>query len=138
MPVGGYQIGKAPSGAHGLGANLHLPTDQIEERRSPAAIGYVLHVDTGHHLEQLTRHMGRSPVAARRHVDFARVGLRISHELGDRSGRKRWMNHHDLGLADDACYRREIADQIKIELVIECRIEGVAGPKHEERVAVRR
>ena len=43
----------------------------------------------------------------------------------------------DMRRADDAGDRREIADQVEIELVVECRIGGVAGPDHEQRVAVR-
>ena len=45
---------------------------------------------------------GRGPGAGRRHVDLARIGLGIGDELGNRFGRKRWMDHHDVGLADDA------------------------------------
>ena len=63
-----------------------------------AAIRHVDHVDAGHHLEQLAGHMGRGPVAGRRHVELARIGLGIGDELGNRLGRNRWIHHHDVGL----------------------------------------
>src|SRR5215470_1445796 len=39
--------------------DLHLAAEQIGDRRSGTTIGYVNHVDAGHHLEQLAGHMGR-------------------------------------------------------------------------------
>ena len=39
--------------------DLHLPAEQIGERRSATTIRHVNHVDAGHHLEQLAGHMGR-------------------------------------------------------------------------------
>ena len=84
---------------HGGEHDLHLPAEQIGERGRRAAIGHVDHVDAGHHLEQLAGHMGRGPVAGRRHVDLARIGLGIGDELGNRLGRNRWIDHHDVGHA---------------------------------------
>ena len=77
--------------------DLHLPAEQIGQRRCLAAIRHVDHVDAGHHLEQLARQMARGPVAGRRHVDLARIGLGIGDELGNRLGRERWIDRHDDG-----------------------------------------
>jgi hypothetical protein len=41
--------------------HLHLPAEQAGERCPPAPIRHVLHVDAGHHLEQLASDMGRAP-----------------------------------------------------------------------------
>src|SRR5262245_35916993 len=38
---------------------------------------------------------------------------------------------------NDAADRRKIADQVEIELVIERHVGSVAGPDHEQRIAVR-
>ena len=56
-----------------------------------AAIGHVNHVDAGHHLEQLARHVRWRAGAGRGHADLARIGLGVGDELGDRFGRKRWV-----------------------------------------------
>ena len=44
--------------------DLHLPAEQIGQRRRTAAIGHVHHVDAGHHLEQLAGDVGRVPLPA--------------------------------------------------------------------------
>ena len=48
------------------------------------------------------------------------------------------MDHHDLGLADDARDRRDIADEIEIELVVERRVDRVRCADQKKRIAVRR
>ena len=44
--------------------DLHLPAEQIGQRRRRAAIGHVNHVDAGHHLEQLAGDMWPGSIAA--------------------------------------------------------------------------
>ena len=105
--------------------HLHLPAEQIGQRRRRAAIGHVDHVDAGHHLEQLAGDMLRRAVAGRRHVDLAGIGFGIGDELGNRLGRNRWIDLHDDGHADDARDRRDVADEIEIELVVERRVDRV-------------
>ena len=78
------------------------------------------------------------PVAARRHIDLARIGLGVGDELGNRLGRNRWIHLHDVGHAHDARDRRDVAKKIEIELVIERRVDRVHRADHEERIAVRR
>ena len=48
------------------------------------------------------------------------------------------MYQHDKGAADDARDRRDVADEIEIELVVERRVDRVRRTDQEERVAVRR
>ena len=43
---------------------------------------HVLHVDAGHHLEQLTRDVLLAPDTARAHVGLARIGFGIGDEFG--------------------------------------------------------
>jgi len=62
--------------------NLHLAGDQIRQRGSSAPVRHVKHVDAGHHLEQLARHVRRSPVTGGGHSDFAWIGLGERDELG--------------------------------------------------------
>src|SRR5262249_56619072 len=57
-------------------------------------------------------------------------------ELGNRFGRNRWMYYHDFGRASDASDRRDVADEIEIELVVERRIDRAGRTDQEERVAV--
>ena len=77
-------------------------------------------------------------VAGRRHVDLARIGLGVGDELGNGLGRNRWIDHHDNGNAADARDRRDVADEIEIELVVERRVDRVRRSDQEERIAVRR
>ena len=96
------------------------------------------HLDPGHHLEQLAREMGRSSDPGRCRGELAGIGLGISDELGNRLGRDRWVHHHDVGGSDDARDRGNVADQIEIELFVECRVDCVESTDHEQRIAVRR
>jgi hypothetical protein len=69
--------------------------------------------------------MLRGPVAARRHIDLARIGLGIGDELGDRFGRNRRIDLHHVGHAVDARDRRDVADEIVIELFVKRRVDDV-------------
>jgi len=116
--------------------DLHLPGEEIGERRPATAIGHVDHIDPGHHLEQLAGHMGHGADARRRHVDFAGSGLGVGDELGNRAGRNRRVHHHNVGTSEDARDRRDVADEIEVELIVERRVGRVGAPDHEQRVAV--
>src|SRR5262249_37646785 len=50
----------------------------------------------------------------------------------------RWMHRYDVRLPVNACDRRDVADEIETELVIERRVDGVPTADYEQRVAVRR
>ena len=96
------------------------------------------HVDAGHELEQFAGHMRRRADAGRRHVDLARIGLGIGDELRDRFGRKRRHHDHDVGIAADAGDRRDVADEIVIQLVVERRIDRVGKRRQQQRLPVGR
>jgi len=53
-------------------------------------------------------------------------------------GGNRWVHHQDIGLDADASDRRDVADEIETELVVERRVDGLARTDQEKRVAVRR
>jgi hypothetical protein len=46
------------------------------------------------------------------------------------------MHHHDMGRAHDTRDWRDVADEIVIELIVQCRVDSVDGTGHEQRVAV--
>src|SRR5262249_375612 len=104
---------------------LHLPAKKVGERWRLAPIGYMDHVDAGHHLEQLAGEMWNAPVADRRHVDLARIDPSVGDELGDRLGRNWWIRLHDERDAVDACEGRNVANEIEIEMVIQRRVGRV-------------
>jgi hypothetical protein len=89
-------------------------------------------------FEQLAGEMGRESGAARRKIDRAWMGLGIGNELGDRIGRKRWIYQHDKRPADESRDRRDVADEIEIEPIVERRVYCVRRIYKKERVAVRR
>jgi hypothetical protein len=96
------------------------------------------HVDAGHHLEQLARNVVASAGAGRRHVEFTGIGLGIGDEFGNRLGRNRRVHHHDVGISHDARDRRDVADEIVVELVVQRCVDRVEATDHEQRVAVSR
>src|SRR5262249_4659733 len=58
-------------------------------------------------------------------------------ELRDRFSRNGWNDHHDLGTAGNARDRRNVADEIEIELLVKRRIARVRKTNQEKRVAIR-
>src|SRR6516164_3729617 len=115
---------------------LHLSAEQIWQET--AAIRDVKQVDACHHREQLSEDMGRTSNACRRIVDLARIGFGVGDELRDRLGWNRWIYHHDVGATANARDRRDVADEIKIEVRIECGVDRVTRhDRHEQCVAVR-
>src|SRR5262249_40647554 len=69
--------------------------------------------------------MGWGPGTARCHVELARMGLGVGDELGNRLGRDRWIHYQDLGCADDGRDRRDVADEVEIDLVVERGVDRV-------------
>ena len=80
--------------------------------------------------------MGRIALAARSGLERARIGLRIGDEFRDRLGRKGRIHHHDIGDANNACDRRDIAKEIEIEIVVERCVDRGRSVGEQERVAV--
>jgi hypothetical protein len=62
--------------------------------------------------------MGCGANARRRHVDVARIGLRMGGEIRNRFGGKRLMYQYDQGLAHNAPNRRNVAEKVEIELAV--------------------
>ena len=118
--------------------HLHLSAEQVGKRGRRAAIRHVNHVDAGHHLEQLAGNMWTRCRCRRRHVDLARIGLGVGDELGNRLAGTDGFTTMTLGIAHDARDRRDVADEIEIELVVERRVDRVRRNDQEKRVAVRR
>jgi hypothetical protein len=74
----------------------------------------------------------------RRHGELTRIGLGVSDELGNRLGRNRWVYQHDVGVDNNAGDRGGIANEIKIQLVVQRRVDRVVAPCYKQRIAVRR
>jgi hypothetical protein len=83
------------------------------------------HVDASHHLEHLAGNMGRGSVAGRPDVELTRIGLGVGYQLGNGFGRNRGMNHHDKRRVAGARDRRDVTDEIEIELFEHRRIDRV-------------
>src|SRR5262252_7454922 len=117
-------------------------TDTCPARRSvsagpPPPIRYVEHFHAGHHLEQLAVHMLRAPDAARRHIDLTGIGLGISDQPGNGLRWERRVHHQDPWSAAQARDRREVADKIEAEVVVQGRVERIDRRNVEQRGAVR-
>ena len=78
------------------------------------------------------------PTPAEAMRELARIGLCQRDEFGNRLGRNRWADQHDIGRADDGGDRRDVAAEIEAELVVERRIDRARGADHEQRMAIGR
>src|SRR5262249_41310943 len=72
----------------------------------------------------------------RGHADFARIGLGIGDELGNRLGRKRWMYRYDVGLPVNAGDRRDVADEMEHRRLTERGVEGLPPAGYGSGVSV--
>jgi hypothetical protein len=90
----------------------------------------------GHHLEQLAVDVLRAADTGRRHVDLTRIGLGVSDQFGNGLRWERRVHHQDSRSAINARDRRDVADEIEIELVVERRVVRVNRGNLEQRIAV--
>src|SRR5215470_11005047 len=81
--------------------------------------------------------MRGGPDTGRPHIDPARICLGIGDELGNGSSRERGIYHHNQRQADNARDRRDVAEENKIELVVERRVDWTRHVGLEKRMAVR-
>ena len=103
--------------------------------RRRATIRHVKHLDAGHHLKQLTGHMAAVPIR-RPPLDLARIGLGVGDKLRTVLAGRDGLYNHRIGHADNACDRRDVADEIEIKLFVQSwRFDRVGRTDQEERVA---
>src|SRR5262245_27276820 len=81
--------------------------------------------------------MGGRTVTVRRHANLARISLGVGDELGNCFHWYRWMDLHDKRRTGDAGDSCNIADEIETKLIVEGRVDRVAGEDQKKRIAVR-
>jgi len=81
------------------------------------AIRYVHEVGAGHDFEQLAGDMVGAANTGRAITNSTGIGLGTGDELRNRLGWNRRVHHHDVGIADDARDRRNVADEIEIQAI---------------------
>jgi hypothetical protein len=74
--------------------------------------------------------------AGRRHVDPAGIGARVSDEVGERRGGHRRVHHDEEGVARNAGNRRDIVEEIELEIVVERRVDCIGEADEQQRVTV--
>src|SRR5437763_1557592 len=82
--------------------------------------------------------MNPSSVARRSHVDLGRTGFGIGDELGNGSSWHRWIDLHDVCGANGASDRRDVADEIEVELIVKLRVDLIRHADRYKRIAVTR
>ncbi len=88
-------------------------------------------------LEQFAGDVGRCPDAARRHRDLARIGLRIGDEFGNGFCRNRRIDLHHERHVHEVCDRRDVAEEIETEILVERGVDRIRHGRKQQRVAVR-
>src|SRR5262245_42024508 len=117
--------------------HLHMTGDDVLQGRSGALVRHVDDLDLGLCLEQLAGEVRRSPVAAGREVQLARIRASERDQRGERMNRQRWMNHQHVGLRGDQADRSKIPFGIIVDLLVQAGIGGEdAVVRKQQRVAV--
>jgi hypothetical protein len=81
--------------------------------------------------------MRHAAVASRGDVDLARIGFGIGDEFRDGSSRHCGMDDHDLGHAHNTGHRRDVANEIEVELFVQRCVDRSRRGDRKERVAIR-
>ena len=115
--------------------DLHLPADEVGDRRRGALVGDVHHVDTRHHLEKLGAHVRGAAVAVGRVREPLALGER-DQLLDVRSPHRRMHREHRL-VHDQADDRSEILDEIPLEVLGEAVVDRLRRGGDEQGVPVR-
>src|SRR6516162_3574679 len=79
--------------------------------------------------------MGSRTVSVRCHADLARISLSIGDELRNGLYRHRGMDLYGKRVSSNARDRRDVADEIEIELVVEGGVDRVHSDASEKRIA---
>src|SRR5262249_688598 len=116
----------------------NLPGEKVGKRWPAASVRYMLHVHASHGLEQLAVDMLRASGTTGRHVDLAGIRLGVRDELGKRLSRERRVDYQDADSGMRARDRRDIANEVETEVVIDCQVPCVMCTDLEERIAVGR
>src|SRR5262249_20961399 len=80
--------------------------------------------------------MDRSSNARRGKINLAGIGLSIGDELGNGFDWKRRVHQQNIGCAKDPRDRRNVADEIEIEVVVQRRTNHIAGGNQKERISI--
>ena len=121
---------------HVVEDHLHLAAEHVGDRRRGAAIGHVLHLDAGHRHEHFAGQMHRGAVARRRHVHLAGIGLRIGDEFGDGLRRHVLVDRHHVRHAIERGDRRDVADEVELQVGVERGVDVVRRVDQQHGVAV--
>src|SRR5262249_22167343 len=115
----------------------NLPGEKVGKRWPAASVRYMLHVHASHGLEQLAVDMLRASGTTGRHVNLAGIRLGVRDELGKRLSRERRVDYQDAESGMRARDRRDIAQDIEIELIVERDVPTISRSKLQEGVAIR-
>src|SRR5882672_7308052 len=74
---------------------------------------------------------------ARSHVYFVRIGFRVSYELWNAVCRNRWIDQHHASLSRECRDRHDVAKEVEIKIVIECRVPRIRRRSCKQGVTVR-
>ena len=74
--------------------------------------------------------------AGGRHAELAGIGLGVSNELGHRANRHRGVDLDEEGFAGHARNRRDVTNEVELEVLVERVVGGVGKTGLEQRITV--
>ncbi len=123
---------------HGVDPGLHPAGEHVGDQRHAAAIRHVHDVGAGRELEQFDRQMADGAGAERAHVDLAGIGLGVGDQFRHRLRREcRRCDQHERQ-RDEAADRRDVAQEVERQLLVEGGVDRVGGGGQQDGVAVGR
>src|SRR3984885_2410545 len=117
---------------------VYLPAEGVGDRRRAAAIGNNEEVRSGLHFKQFAGDVLRRTDRRCPQIELARLVFGVGDQFGKGFYLELRAHRDDHWKADDARDRRNVADEIEIEIVEKRCVDRVAGGDQKQRVAVRR
>ena len=129
----------APCGDRRGDDELRVAGNHVEQRRRGAFVGDVRELDAGELVEHLARQVRRRADAGRGVVQHAGLAARELHQLADRCGRQRAVDHQHVRRRGDARQRSEVAHRVERQVLPQVGQDGVdRGGGHQQGVAIGR
>ena len=137
----GFELAASDLAEHGrrvLELHLNAARNEVDQRRPGAAIGDMGEIDAGQRLEQLRRKEVEGADARGAVADRARLFPRALDQIADRGDGKILVDDQHGGTGRDLHDRREVAQHVIGDVLLDVRVDGDRRRCAEQRGAIGR